>query len=366
MSNRFQFQTDTPVSTGPTVNFDELNQHIVDTVKAKKPDSRILIISGIVDLGYQKQEDAKMEWKGTDAERAEIEEKAARGETKEYFEVVPHGQHNVPTLCKRWPTKDQREIAIFLDDPTKLVNYGQFFGNEDAEALPYRMMLNNEFYNKDLGGKIPGRDINLREHRNDDGSWGFKSNTILYKIGQAVGVLDGEDGVEGNMKPQYLGNLIGKAILCNVTVSLTESGGKKYLTEKVGFNGAVPSMMQPMIPVLDDKHMFMINMKGENDPNAIKNLRQSCINKLKWATNFADSDLRQQLIAAGKIKADEGNLTGGAAQGAPESKGPTSQQPARAVVQEAPQETPNFDAFEDDIPFMYIGGQEGKMFLHMI
>lgn len=352
MSSRFQFQTDTPVNTGPTVDFDALTKHVVEAVGAKKPDSRILIISGVVDLGYQKQEDAKMEWKGTDAEKAEIERKAAAGETQEYFEIVPHGQHNVPTLCKRWPSKDQREVAIFLDDPTRLVNYGQFFGHEDGgEALPYRMMLNNEFYNKDLGGKVPGRDINLREHRNDDGTWGFKSNTILYKIGQACEVLDGEDGVEGNMKPQYLGNLIGKAILCNVTVNTTEHGGKTYLSEKVGFNGAVPSMMKPMIPTLDEKHMFMINFKGENDPVALKNLRQSCINKLKWAVNFADSDLRQQLIALGKIKADEGNVKGTAAQG------PASAQPAQAQSQQpqaaqAPQQAAvDFDSFDDDIPF---------------
>lgn len=360
MSNRFQFQTDTPVNTGPTVDFDALNQHIADVVDAPQPDARILIISGVVDLGYQKQEDAKMKWEGTDAQRAEIEAKAAAGETQEYFEVVEYGQNNVPTLCKRWPSKDQREIAIFLDDPTKLVNYGQFFGHEDGgKEVPYRMMLNNEFYNKDMGGKIPGRDINLREHRNDDGTWGFKSNTILFKMGQAVGALD----AQGNMKPQYLGNLIGKAVLCNVTCAITESGGKKYLTEKVGFNGPVPSMMKPMIPTLADEHMFMINFKGENDPEALKTLRQSCINKIVRATNFADSDLRKQLIAVGKIKEDQGNLTGGAAQGA--SKGPVSAQPAQSA-QAAPQAAVDFDSFDDDIPFAPIGLQEGRNFLHMI
>jgi hypothetical protein len=344
--SRFQFQTDTPVSTGPSVNFDELGQYVFETVNAPEPDARIMIVSGIVDLGFQKQEDAKMEWTGSDAQRAEIEAKAAAGETKEYFEVVPHGQNNVPTLCKRWPVKDLREVAIFVDDPATIINRGKFFDEDGVgEDLPYRMMLNNEFFQKGVG-KVPGRAINLKEHRDDAGNWGFKNNTILYKIGQAVGALDAQK----QMKPQYLGNLIGKAILCNVTVTLNEgSDGKKYLNEKVGFNGPVPKAMIPLIPVLDEKHMFMINMKGENDPNAVKNLRQSCINVIKQASNFAESDLRKQLIAAGKIKEDEGNLTSGNGE-TPQASKPEASRPA--PKQAAPQPDPlNFENFDDDIPF---------------
>lgn len=359
--SRFQFQTDTPVSTGPSVNFDELGQYVFETVNAPEPDARIMIVSGIVDLGFQKQEDAKMEWTGTDAQRAEIEAKAAAGETKEYFEVVPHGQNNIPTLCKRWPVKDLREVAIFVDDPATMINRGKFFDEDGVgEELPYRMMLNNEFYQKGIG-KIPGRAINLKEHRDDAGNWGFKNNTILYKIGQAVGALDAQK----QMKPQYLGNLIGKAILCNVTVTLNEgSDGKKYLNEKIGFNGPVPKAMIPLIPVLDDKHMFMINMKGENDPEAVKNLRQSCINVIKQASNFAESDLRQQLIAAGKIKEDEGNLTSGNGE-TPQASKPEASRPA-PQQQATPQPALNFDNFDDDIPFAPIGLQEGRMFMHMI
>lgn len=344
MSNRFQLQVDTPASTGPAVDYSALNKHVFETVEAPEADARIMIISGIVDLGYQKQEDAKMKWEGTDAQRAEIEEKAARGDSQEYFEVVPYGQNNIPTLCKRWPVKDQREIAIFADDPTRLVNKGQFFDVEGGgEALPYRMMLNNEFYNKDMGGKIPGRAISLKEQRNDDGTWSFASNSMLHKLGQATGAL-----VNGKMKPEYLGNIIGKAVLCNVTVNITKSGDKEFLNEKIGFTGPVPSMMKAMIPTLDDKHLFMVNMKGQNDLDAVKNIRVSCLNIIKRASNFAESDLRKQLIEVGKIKEDEGNLSG-ATQEAP-SAGPVSRQPDRKVEQAS---TPavNFDAFDQDIPF---------------
>jgi hypothetical protein len=343
--SKFQFQTDAPVSTGPSVNFDELGQYVFDTVNAPEPDARIMVISGVVDLGLQKQEDARMEWKGTEAEKAAVEAKAAAGESQEYFEVVPHGQHNIPTLCKRWPVKDLREIAIFVDDPATIINRGKFFDEDGVgEDLPYRMMLNNEFYQKGVG-KIPGRAINLKEHRDDKGNWGFKNNTILYKIGQAVGALD----TQGMMKPQYLGNLIGKAVLCNVTVTLNEDGGKKYLNEKVGFNGPVPKVMVPLIPVLDEKHLFMINMKGQNDPDAVKNLRQSCINVIKQASNFAESDLRQQLIAAGKIKADEGNLTSGNGE-TPQASKPEASRPVSQPKAET-KEVVDFDSFDESIPF---------------
>jgi hypothetical protein len=245
--SKFQFQTDVPVrneEAGPVVNFDELNKYVFETVNAPTPDARIMIISGIVDLGYQKQEDAKMVFTGdAAAEAAEL----AKND-KQYFETLPNDQ-GVPTRYKRWAVKDQREVVIFADDPQTLINRGKFFDeNGVGEELPYRMMLNNEFTQKGIG-RIPGRAINLKEHRNDDGTWGFKNNTILFKIGQAVGALD----AQGNMKPQYLGNLIGKAILCNVTVTLNEGNdGKKYLNEKIGFNGPVPKMMLPMVPTLDE------------------------------------------------------------------------------------------------------------------
>ena len=42
------------------------------------------------------------------------------------------------------------------------------------------------------------------------------------------------------------------------------------------------------------------------------------------------------------------------------------QQQAQQRQQQSPQPAPNFDSFDDDIPFAPIGLQEGRMFLHMI
>lgn len=352
MTKQFVFDAPVPTGTGegPKVNFDEMNQYIVDTVDAPTPDPRIGIISGIVDLGLQKQEDAKMKWDGDLA--SEEAEKAKN--PAQYFETLPDDK-GVQTRYKRWEVKPQREVAIFVDFPDTIVNRGKYFDEDGVgEDLPYRMLLNNEFFKKGIG-KIVGKPYSLREQRNDDGSWGFKNNTILYKLGQAVGALDDK----GNMKPQNLGKLIGKAGLFNVTVTLNEFDGKKFLSEKIGFNGAVPKVMIPMVPKLDEKHLFLINFKGEQDAEAIKNLRQCVINTMKQAIDFEGSDVQKALIAAGKIKEGEGAAN--TSEGDKPQARPQQQKPV-----DTPQEPVNFDQFDDDIPFAPIGKQEGRLFLHMI
>lgn len=344
MSKKFVFDAQVPAGAGegPTVNYDEMNKYIVDTVGCSaKPEALIGIVSGVVDLGLQAQEDAKMEWKGTDAEKREIEEKATRGETKEYFEIVPHGQNNVPTLCKRWPVKAQRCVAISVDFPGTPINRGKWYDEEGGgEELPFRGLLNNEFGLKGVG-KVVGKPYSLREQKNDDGSWSLKNNTILFKLAQATNQLD----EKGNFKPAYLGNLIGEAAMFNVHVFLNEHGGKQYLNEKLAFNGPVPKMMVDMgaVPKLDERFMHVVNFKGAQDLEVLKTLRQSVINTMKMAEDFEGSDVQKALIEIGKIKVGESAGT------------PTQSEPKsvpRTVQKEEPQAAPmDFDSFDDDVPF---------------
>ncbi len=340
----FVFNAGTPTGGnsegGSNVDFDALAKHVVEAVGcADKPEAMIGIISGVIDLGLQAQDDAKMEWKGSDADRAEVEAKAARGESTEYFETLPNDK-GVQTLYKRWKVKAQRCVAITVDFPDTLVNKGQFFDKEGGgEELPFRGLLNNEFGIAGIG-KVVGKPYSLREQRNDDGSWSLKNNTILYKMGQATGQL-----VDGGFKPQHLGNLIGEAAMFNVHVFLNEYKGKQYLNEKMAFNGPVPKAMQKMIPELDERHMYMINFTGEQDLEALKTLRQSVINTMKQAEDFEGSDVQKALIEIGKIKVGE-QAQKPQAESKPEAQ-------SKAPVQQAPQKQPDvdFDSFDDDIPF---------------
>ena len=339
MSKKFVFNAQTPQTNNedrPNIDFEALSKHVVEAVGCSdKPEALIGIVSGVIDLGLQAQEDAKMEWKGTEADRAEILQKVADGKSQEYFETLDNGK-GVMVEYKRWPVKAQRCVALTVDFPSVLVNRGKFFDeNGVGEDLPFRALLNNEFGLKGVG-KVVGKPYSLREQRNDDGTWSLKNNTILFKLGQAVNALD----AQGNFKPAYLGNLIGQAAMFNVHVFLNEHAGKQYLNEKLAFNGPVPKMMQSMIPTLDEKFMYMVNFKGEQDLDALKSLRQSVINTMKLAEDFAGSDVEKALIEIGKIKVGDAQ---------PSS---TQQQtPQASKPQAEPQQTVDFDDFDSDIPF---------------
>lgn len=340
MSKKFVFNTPAPTnSENSNIDFDAMNQYIVETVGcADKPEAMIGVVSGVIDLGLQAQEDAKMEWKGSDADKAEVLQKVADGKSQEYFEVLDNGK-GVMVEYKRWPVKAQRCVALNIDFPDTLINRGKFFDEEGGgEELPFRGLLNNEFGLKGVG-KVVGKPFSTREQRNDDGSWSLKNNTILFKLAQATSKLD----EKGNFKPNYLGNLIGQAAMFNVHVFLNEHGGKKYLNEKLSFNGPVPKAMQKMIPVLDEKFMHMVNFDGEQDLDALKQLRQSVINTMKMAENFEGSDVQKALIEIGKIKVGESSPKADTPQATPRQQAPQQQQVPQAPI--------DFDSFDSDIPF---------------
>lgn len=300
----FQFNVEQQPSSNDNPNRKQVDwvartKYIVEKVGTqKKAKAMIGIISGIIDLGLQAQEDAKMEWKGSDEERAEVEAKAERGESQEYFETLPNDK-DVPTLYKRWPVKPCQQVAFTVDFPGILLNQSQFFGEDDGKEHPLRMLLNGEFYLKDVG-KIVGKPYNIKEARNDDGSWSFKSNTQIHKLASATDVLD----ENGRFKPHMLGNLLGKAALFEVQVFVNKVGDKEYLNEKIKLSGQVPEVMIPMIPELSSEYIYGVNFKGEQDPEVLKHLRQSVINTMKLAQNFEGSDLAKALAERGGNQAD--------------------------------------------------------------
>ena len=306
----------------PKVDWDARARYIVDAVGTqKKAKAMIGIISGIIDLGLQVQDDAKMEFKGDAAdEAAELEKNP-----EQYFETLPNDK-GIPTRYKRWKVKPCQQVAFTVDFPSIMINQGQFFGDENAQEHPLRLLLNGEFYMKEVG-KVVGKPYNIKEVRNDDGSWGFKSNTQIYKMASAVDVLDEKN----NFKPGMIGKLLGKAALFEVQVFLQESGGKHYLNEKIKLSGQVPDVMVPMIPELAPEYIYGVNFKGQQNPEILKNLRQSVLNTMKLAQNFEGSDIQKALEAA------RGNQ-------------PTSQKEGKQEAPKAAQESED-DPFDDLIPF---------------
>lgn len=321
-------------SDRPKVDWDARAQYLVEKAGTqKKAKSLIGIISGIIDLGLQEQEDAKMVFTGdADAEAAELEKNP-----NQYFETLPDDK-GVPTRYKRWKVKPCQQVALTVDFPSIMVNQGQFFGDENAEEHPLRMLLNGEFYLKEVG-KIVGKPYNIKENRNDDGSWSFKSNTQLHKLAAATDVLDDN----GRFKPNMIGKLLGKAALFEIQLFLKAGNdGKQYLNEKIKLSGQVPDVMESLIPELDDKYKYGVNFKGVQDPKVLKQLRQSVINTMKLAQNFEGSDIQKALEALSNGKVDS-----------PKQEPPKQEDKPKAAPKAKKEEpSPNFDVLDDDIPFM--------------
>lgn len=339
MSYEFQLNVESAPAAreGKQVDYAAREAYLIEKIgTGEAPEAMIAVISGLIDLGLQKQEDAKMEWKGDEA--SEVAELAKNPE--QYFETLPNDK-GIPTRYKRWKVKPCQEVTLTADFADKLVNQSQFFDEVDSgEEHPYRMVIGNEFYRKDLKMKTVGKTFSLKETRNDDGTWSIKSNTILYKLAQAAGgVLDDA----GLLKPAYLGKLLGKAALFEVDVSKKESKGKSFFNENIKLNGQVPKVMQSLIPVLDPKYVYGVNFKGPQNLEVLKNLRQSIINTMSLATNFEGSDVQKALIEIGRVKAK-------AAGEEQKEETPTPQSVPRQE-QPAPQPPMDFDSFDEDIPF---------------
>ena len=335
----FQVEGNTQASQSNTskVDWDGLNKYMVETVGTqKKAKSMIGIISGVIALGLQAQEDAKMEFKGdAQAEAEELEKNP-----EQYFETLPNDQ-GVPTRYKRWKVKPCQQVAFTVDFPGVMINKGTFFGDENAQAHPLRMLLNGEFYLQGVG-KVVGKPYNVKEVKQADGSWGFKNNTQIYKLASAVDVLD----EKGNFKPHMIGKLLGKAALFEVQIFTKKgSDGKEYLQEKIKFSGQVPDLMVPMIPELAPEYIYGVNFQGEQKPEILKQLRQSVINTMSLAQNFEGSDVQKALIQLGKIKVGDGQ------------QAPQEQAKPNVKPQAKDEPAPDFD--NEDLPFMnpYFGSR---------
>jgi hypothetical protein len=312
----------------PKVDFDALNRYMFEEISKFSDEPQIGYVSGVIDLGLHTQEDAKMEFKGTEEdEAAELAKNPLQ-----YFETLPNDK-GVPTRYKRWAVKPCQQVALTIDFPQIQLDKGSFFGETEKVTHPLRLLLNGEFYIKGVG-KTVGKPYALKEVKQDDGSWAFKNNTQLHKLAAATGSLDDK----GFFKPAHLGKLLGKAALFEIGAELNKVGDKTFYNEKVKLNGKAPSIMLKGAEPLDPKYVYGVNFKGVQNPEVLKMLRVSVKNTMRQALNYAGSDLQKAMEP--DYVAPEGQETGtGITQ-----KIVQPQQPA-------PQAAQDFDNFDDDIPF---------------
>lgn len=267
-------------SSFEAIDWKTVNAERADIFDTKdKAKSRVGIISGIIDLGIQPVDDGH---KKSDV-ALEDEAKFIEDNPTNYFDdVVVDFKTKKTERHVFWPQKPQRAVALTVDFPQFQYDWGGEIGKK-----AFRFLLNGEFI---LKGKkrsdiIVGRTYDLKETTKDFAPrWSLAKNSLLYKAAVATNVIKPDEP----FTKQQIGELIGKAALFEVRFWLEDG----YANEKISFKGEVPEGMT--VPEIDESLLYYINLDGDNDASAVKQLRKSIKNTIKNSVSYQGSKLQEQ------------------------------------------------------------------------
>ena len=268
-------ETETPENDGPVVDYKAMNDYLVKEIGLEQEETVIGVISGVVEVGLQEQEDAKMEWTGTEEdERKEVAEKP-----KTYFETDNEGKR-----WKRWPVKPVETVIITVDFPEIIVDKGKFFG--DSNPAPLRLCLNGLLWLPNEQTMVNrGYPMTLRKNDKTHGNWSMLPNNTLYKIAVGAKVINAGEP----FLPQDVIKLLGKALLFKVRVYYN----KEYYTEKITY--AAGLMRGQVAPSLDENLLFYVGFNSDNDDTSLKYLTKNMINRMKMSPNWEESKIKEQI-----------------------------------------------------------------------
>lgn len=267
------------------VDFDALNKHVVEAAGLENREVLVGVVSGIIDLGTQSQEDAAMPFTGDeDDEAAEI---AKNPNT--YFEDGPDPQNPKKQVrLKRWPQKPIQSVAVAVDFPDIMIDKGPFFG-ADSNPKPLRLYLGGSFYVPEVG-MIVGRPTPLKVTKNTKDEWSFNKKHLFYNMASAAKLIDAsKDDV---FLPKDIDKLLGRAFNFEAQVYFRESKGKEYYTEYIKFVGALGRGQKPPE---GEVSKLLIQFNQENNLEDLKELRNHVKNTIKRASNYEGSKIQEQL-----------------------------------------------------------------------
>lgn len=266
-------------SSGEKIDWNAVNAERSALFKTEdKAKSRVGIISGIIDLGLQPMDDGH---KKSDI-ALEDEAQYILDNPTNYFGDFEDNRSKKTERHVFWPQKAQRAVAITVDFPQFEYDWGGEIGKK-----PFRFLLNGEFINK--GSKrsdiILGRTYDLKETTKDFAPrWSLAKNSLLHKMAVATNVIKPDEP----FTKSDIGKLIGEAALFEVRFWL-ENG---YANEKISFKGEVPEEMTA--PEYSEDILYYINLDGENDEAAVKQLRKSVKNTIKRSESYQGSKLQEK------------------------------------------------------------------------
>lgn len=340
-TQNFEFygnEATTSTSDTPRVEVDwsKLNEHVVDAVDCKTPQTVVGVISQIVDLGLQNQEDAKFVNKD-DAETMAKNIADGRCYYEEGDELDQKGNPTGNTVTyKRWVQKAIQQVALVVDFPEILVDKGQFFG--ESKPLPYRLVMGGQYWDKNHKEMILQRPISLKLMKNHKDQWSLSDKNTVFKMAVAADLIE----AGGAFTPNRLGDLLGKAFLFEIQTYINAGG---YLNERILFKGKLMRGQEAPEYTLTPK---IIGFNANNDIDEVGMLRKELINSMQRALNWNESNIKKQLE---QVKQREmPSKETGAEQESAVTQTPTQAKPAvkTGVVRDSKFE----DNFDDDIPFI--------------
>lgn len=322
------------------VDWEGLNKYIVETCGLQNDEVLTGIISGLYDLGIQEQEDAKVEFKGT--EEDELAEIAKSGDV--YFETSMDYDTKQMKRYKRWPQKPVQSVAFAIDFPDILLDKGPFFGAESSPK-PLRLLLGGEFVLTG-GTKIVARPqpIVIRKNDKTNNKWSFMPNSTIYKLAVGTKVINAGDAFTGDMLDQ----LLGKAAQFKARVFFNKDG---FYNEKCAFAAGLARNMSA--PAFDDSLIHIVQFDADNKEEDLKQLRISVRNTMARAQDYAGSKLEAQLNKLfPNSRANTSQNTTGSSQ-SDDKANAVPQAPAKAKIStKAPKESvENPIDLDDDVPF---------------
>ena len=290
--------TTTNNSERPQVDFDALNEFVVEQVGCQQPETLNGVLTGIIDLGNQKLPDAEYDVDSED-ESLTVEEL-----TEKYSADIESGKVSKFDIVKDWstrppkevikkfvPQKDRQCICYCVDFPDVMLDKGKFFG-ENSEPKPLRLYFGGQFYSQAskkmiVQNLLPLKLSNISKDPQNSKVWSLNPKSQLHKMAVASKLINTGDA----FLPDNIDELLGKTLQFKVQIGFNEKGDKKYYFEKMSFLGSIQKKDKPF----ENVETFLIEMDSENDPEALKNLRKHIINTQMMATNWSGSALEKQL-----------------------------------------------------------------------
>ena len=291
--------TTTSTSTKPTVDFDQLNEYVVETAECQQPETLNGVIVGIIDLGNQRLPDAEYDVDSGDedlsVEELEVKyaDEIAAGKISKFDFVKDWSTRPPKEVVKKFvPQKDRQCITYAVDFMDIMLDKGQFFG-EKSEPKPLRMYFGGQYYHQGLKKMIvqnllPLKITNIAKDARNDKLWSLSTKSQLHKMAVASKIINTGEA----FLPDQIDELLGKTLQFKVQIGFNEKGDKKYYFEKMSFVGSLQRKDKPF----ENVDTFLIQMDEPNDPEALKQIRKHLLNTMEMATNFEGSALQKQLL----------------------------------------------------------------------